>query len=82
MKIGFIGLGIMGSAMCANIIHKHDDAVYVFIEDSIYLDTIIQVMSKTLKLDKSCYIVKVIDRIPKSPSGKIDYLALKEMMTS
>lgn len=60
----------------------NDDAVYVFIEDSIYLDTIIQVMSKTLKLDKSCYIVKVIDRIPKSPSGKIDYLALKEMMTS
>ena len=30
MKIGFIGLGIMGSAMCANIIHKHDDEVYVF----------------------------------------------------
>jgi len=30
MKIGFIGLGIMGSAMCANIIHKHDDQVYVF----------------------------------------------------
>ena len=30
MKIGFIGLGIMGSAMCANIIHKHDDPVYVY----------------------------------------------------
>ncbi len=30
MKIGFIGLGIMGSAMCANIIRKHDDAVFVF----------------------------------------------------
>ncbi|MDO5108877.1 MAG: NAD(P)-dependent oxidoreductase [Erysipelotrichaceae bacterium] len=30
MKIGFIGLGIMGSAMCANIIHKHDDEVFVF----------------------------------------------------
>ena len=30
MKIGFIGLGIMGSAMCANIIHKHNDQVYVF----------------------------------------------------
>ena len=33
MKIGFIGLGIMGSAMCANIIHKHDDDVYVFDAD-------------------------------------------------
>lgn len=30
MKIGFIGLGIMGSAMCANIIHKHDDQVFVY----------------------------------------------------
>ena len=30
MKIGFIGLGIMGEAMCSNIIRKHDDAVYVF----------------------------------------------------
>ena len=30
MKIGFIGLGIMGSAMCENIIRKHDDRVFVF----------------------------------------------------
>lgn len=30
MKIGFFGLGIMGEAMCSNIIRKHDDAVYVF----------------------------------------------------
>ncbi|HAE14952.1 MAG TPA: 3-hydroxyisobutyrate dehydrogenase [Erysipelotrichaceae bacterium] len=30
MKIGFIGLGIMGSAMCENIIRKHDDQVFVF----------------------------------------------------
>lgn len=30
MKIGFIGLGIMGESMAANIIKKHDDTVYVF----------------------------------------------------
>ena len=30
MKIGFIGLGIMGESMCANIIKKHNDTVYVF----------------------------------------------------
>lgn len=30
MKIGFIGLGIMGESMCENIINKHDDKVYVF----------------------------------------------------
>lgn len=28
MKIGFIGLGIMGESMCANIVQKHDDTVY------------------------------------------------------
>lgn len=30
MKIGFIGLGIMGEAMSENILKKHDDTVYVF----------------------------------------------------
>lgn len=30
MKIGFIGLGIMGESMCENIIKKHDDEVYVY----------------------------------------------------
>ena len=28
MKIGFIGLGIMGESMCENIVKKHDDSVY------------------------------------------------------
>ena len=30
MKIGFVGLGIMGESMCENIIKKHDDTVYVY----------------------------------------------------
>lgn len=30
MKIGFIGLGIMGEPMCENIVKKHDDKVYVY----------------------------------------------------
>ncbi len=30
MKIGFIGLGIMGEPMCRNILKKHDDKVFVF----------------------------------------------------
>lgn len=29
MKIGFIGLGIMGESMAANIVNKHDDQVFV-----------------------------------------------------
>lgn len=28
MKIGFIGLGIMGESMCANVVKKHNDKVY------------------------------------------------------
>ncbi|MBQ7117258.1 MAG: NAD(P)-dependent oxidoreductase [Clostridia bacterium] len=28
MKIGFIGLGIMGESMCGNIVKKHSDTVY------------------------------------------------------
>lgn len=30
MKIGFIGLGVMGSAMCSNILKKHESEVYVY----------------------------------------------------
>ena len=30
MKIGFVGLGIMGESMAENIIKKHDDEVFVF----------------------------------------------------
>lgn len=30
MKIGFIGLGIMGESMSENIVKKHNDSVYVF----------------------------------------------------
>lgn len=30
MNIGFVGLGIMGEAMCSNIIKKHDGKVFVY----------------------------------------------------
>lgn len=30
MRIGFIGLGIMGEPMCYNIVKKHDDKVFVY----------------------------------------------------
>lgn len=30
MKIGFIGLGIMGESMCENIVKKHSDSVYCY----------------------------------------------------
>lgn len=30
MKVGFVGLGIMGESMCENIVKKNTDSVYVF----------------------------------------------------
>jgi 3-hydroxyisobutyrate dehydrogenase len=30
MKVGFVGLGIMGESMCENIVKKNADSVYVF----------------------------------------------------
>lgn len=58
----------------------NDEVICVFIEDCRYNEEVSQLMSKQLKLDKSCYKVKVIDGIPKAPSGKINYQVLKEMM--
>jgi len=42
MKIGFIGLGIMGEAMCRNIVRKHDDTVYCFDLDSSKVDMLVK----------------------------------------
>lgn len=40
MKIGFIGLGIMGEPMCYNIIKKHDDTVYIYDIDEVQLSRV------------------------------------------
>ena len=40
MKIGFVGLGIMGESMSENIIKKHDDKVYVYDIDKSKVDKI------------------------------------------
>jgi 3-hydroxyisobutyrate dehydrogenase len=38
MKIGFIGLGIMGESMALNIIKKHDDRIFVYDIDKSKID--------------------------------------------
>lgn len=40
MTVGFIGLGIMGEAMCYNIIKKHDGPVYIFDINKKQVDTV------------------------------------------
>ena len=43
MKIGFVGLGIMGESMCENIIRKHDDKVYVFDLNRKQVDKLVEI---------------------------------------
>lgn len=78
MKIGFIGLGIMGESMCENIVKKHNDTVYCFDID----------VSKTKKLaeigavacESSAQVMEnsdlVITMVPKSEHVKAVYSEL------
>lgn len=50
-----------------------DSKIFVVITDSTYINIISQLLSKKLKLDKSCYSVIVMEKIPKTSSGKIQY---------
>lgn len=38
--IGFIGLGVMGAPMCANVATKHDAPVYAYDLDAAALATV------------------------------------------
>lgn len=57
-----------------------DKKIYVFIDNSIYTDDIIHLMSSKLQLDKSCFSIMVINQIPKTLSGKVQYEALKDFL--
>lgn len=68
MKIGFIGLGIMGEAMSANIVNKHNDKVYVFdfVKEKVdYLSKIGAIPCKSsMEVAKNADII--ITMVPKS----------------
>ncbi len=55
----------------------NDNKIYVVVVDSKYVNEIAHLMNKKLQLDKSCYSINVIEKIPKTPSGKIQYTELK-----
>ncbi len=67
MKIGFIGLGIMGESMCENIVKKHDDTVYAFdivpekVEKLAALGAVACVSNKDLA-EKSDVIITMVPR--------------------
>lgn len=68
MKIGFIGLGIMGESMSENIVKKHDDSVYVFDFVQAKVDLLASKgaipCKDSVELAKACDVI--ISMVPKS----------------
>lgn len=68
MKIGFIGLGLMGEAMASNIIKKHPEPVYVFDVDPAKAEALEKVGGRRAagarEIAASCDVV--ISMVPKS----------------
>ena len=75
MKIGFIGLGIMGESMCENIINKHDDQVFVFdfVEEKVKLlaDKGAVACKNSTEVAKQSQVI--ISMVPKSEHSKSVY---------
>lgn len=75
MKIGFIGLGIMGESMCENIVKKHDDTVYCSDVDK----TKVQKLSSlgAVACDTNAEVAKksdfIISMVPKSAHVRAIY---------
>lgn len=82
MKIGFIGLGIMGESMCENILKKHDDTVYAFdfVEEKVkLLESKGAVACKDSRelAEKSDVIVSMV---PKSEHSKAVYTGILDLL--
>lgn len=75
MKIGFIGLGIMGESMCENIINKHNDDVYLFdfVKEKVELlaSKGANACETSLELAKQSDVI--ISMVPKSEHAKAVY---------
>ncbi|MBE7720152.1 NAD(P)-dependent oxidoreductase [Lacrimispora indolis] len=84
MKIGFIGLGIMGESMCENIVKKHDDTVYVF--DFVKEKADLLAAKGAVACRDSVELAKVSDviisMVPKSEHSKAVYTGILEVLDS
>lgn len=84
MKIGFVGLGIMGEPMCENIISKHDDEVFIFNPTASKMDRLksLGAIACTSNLQVAENVDIFISMVPKSEDSKSVYTeilpALKE----
>lgn len=84
MKIGFIGLGIMGESMSENIVKKHNDTVYVF--DTVKEKTEQLVVAGAAACESAIALAKssdlVISMVPKSEHSKAVYRDILEVLDS
>ena len=84
MKIGFIGLGIMGAPMCENIMKKHNDKVYVYDfvkEKTEFLESKgAAVCSSSAETAQNADII--ISMVPKSEHSKAVYTEILPVLDS
>ncbi len=82
MKIGFIGLGIMGESMSENIVKKHDDKVYVFdfVKEKMDLLESKGAVACTNSLEVAQNSDVIISMVPKSEHSMSVYKEVKEAM--
>lgn len=75
MKIGFIGLGIMGESMCENIVKKHDDKVYAFdfVEEKVKKLEVIGAIGCKSSLEVASNADVIISMVPKSEHSRSVY---------
>lgn len=80
MKIGFIGLGIMGESMSKRIIDLHDDDVYVYDLDGLKVDKLVSqggiAAENNKDLTKKSDLI--FSMVPKSEHSKALYEEIKE----
>lgn len=84
MKIGFIGLGIMGESMSENIIKKHKEEVFVFDFVEAKVKQLEAVggkgCSSALEVAKNADVI--ISMVPKSEHSKAVYESISEALDS
>lgn len=82
MKIGFIGLGIMGESMSENIVKKHDDKVYVFDFVKEKVDLLASkgaiACETSVELAKNCDVI--ISMVPKSEHSMAVYKGILDVL--
>lgn len=78
MKIGFIGLGIMGESMAENIVKKHNDDVFVSDLNSAQVDKLVDVGAIGCQdnIDVVIQADVIITMVPKSEHVKAVYTEL------